>query len=75
MYFALLLHEVSPCPCPYPCFEGQVLVLILVLKGQVLMLVLVLEGSVLVNIIAFYHSVFIKLEFMVSNELAMGSVY
>ena len=50
MYFALMLHEVSPCPCPYPCLEGQVLVLILVLKGQVLVLVLVLEGSVLVNI-------------------------
>ena len=37
MYFALMLHEVSPCPCPYPCPEG-------------LVLVLVLEGSVLVNI-------------------------
>jgi len=40
MYFALKLHEVSPCPCPYPCLEGQVLVLILVLEGQVLVLVL-----------------------------------
>ena len=46
MYFALMLHEVSPCP--YRCLEGQVLVLILVLKDQVL--VLVLEGSILVNI-------------------------
>jgi len=44
MYFALKLHEVSPCPCPYPCLEGMVLVL----EGQVL--VLVLGGSVLVNI-------------------------
>jgi len=35
MYFALKLHEVSPCP--YPCLEGQVLVL---------------GGSVLVNITA-----------------------
>ena len=46
MYFALMLLKVSPCPCPYPCLEGQVL--ILVLKGQVL----VLGGSVLVNITA-----------------------
>jgi len=44
MYFALKLHEVSPCP--YPCLEGLVLVLILV--GRVF--VLVLGGSVLVNI-------------------------
>jgi len=50
MYFALKLHEVSPCPCPYPCLEGMVLVLILVFGGQVL--VLVLGGSVLVNITA-----------------------
>ena len=48
----ILQHEVSSCPCPYPCLEGQVLflILILVLKGQVLVHVLVLEGSVLVNI-------------------------
>jgi len=44
MYFALKLHEVSPCPCPcpYPCLEGLILVLILVLEGQVLVLVFVL---------------------------------
>ena len=46
-----MLHEVSPCPCPYPCLESQVLVLLLVLKGQVRVLVLVLGGSVIVNII------------------------
>jgi len=50
MYFTF--KEVSPssCPCPYPCLEGLVLVLILVLEGRVLVLVLVLGGSVLVNI-------------------------
>jgi len=48
MHFTLKLHEVSPCPCPYPCLEG--LVLVLILEGQVL--VLVLGGSVLVNITA-----------------------
>ena len=42
-----MLYEVSPCP--YPCLEGQILVLILdilVLKSQAL----VLGGSALVNI-------------------------
>jgi len=49
MYFALKVHEVSPCPCPcpcpcpYPCLEGQVLVL---------------GGSVLVNITEHYVSDF-----------------
>jgi len=38
MYFALKLHEVSPCPCP--CLEGLVLVLIIVLEGRILVLVL-----------------------------------
>ena len=44
--FALMSHEASPCSSPYPLLEGQVLLLILVLKGQVL----VVWGSVLVNI-------------------------
>jgi len=35
MYFALKL-QVSPCPCPYSCLEGLVLVLVLVLGGSVL---------------------------------------
>jgi len=52
MYFALKLHEVSPCACPYPCLEGLVLVLVLILVLEGLVLVLVLGGSVLVNITA-----------------------
>jgi len=51
MYFALKLHEVSPCP--YPCLEGLVLVLVLILGGRVF--VLVLGGSILVNITANSH--------------------
>ena len=52
MYFALMPHEVSPCPYPNPCLEDQVIFLILVLKGQVL----VLGDSVLVNITAVNQS-------------------
>jgi len=51
MYFALKLHEVSPCPCPYSCLEGLVLVFILVLEGRVLVFILVLEGRVLVLVL------------------------